>query len=442
MIIKFEVENYLSFKERVSFDFVSADIKEHLENVYQTEQVGVLKSAVLYGANASGKSNVLRALYFLCDFILHGHRFMGREDSILRYPYQLDSKYEKLPTFMSISVLDANDNIYEYSIKFNDNEILNEEFKIFDEKKQGFITLFKRSGAEVEEIERLGEGALIEVLIRGLMHRNGLFLSTLNSSNLDNKSIVSFISEIEKYNFINVREDFRNFGYSRDITGIPVREIHRHKELNDLDYLGKINCLIKASDVDVLGIDTRVIETIDYEGEVRKRIKLISKHSFIDAEESEVEKEFDFSSFESEGTGNLLKIAPYIVDVLDNDGVIIFDELDASFHPLLTQMIVKLMNSGKANKHAQMIFTAHDISLIDSHTNIFRRDQIYFCEKVNGASTIYSLFDIKRSDNRAVRSDTNYAKNYIRGKYKAVPMIKDIGSIYADFCAKKKEGDE
>ena len=446
MIIKFEVENYLSFKDKAIFDLTAADITEFPDNVYESDDTGFLKSSILYGANSSGKSNLFRAMLFFNELIQYSQKQLDNDSIIPRITYLLDEKYYKKPTYMSITVLCEDDIIYEYSALFDNNHIIEEELNRFNDDTEEYDKVFKREDSEVhyEGFGNKKNNDMFSELVKSFLRRNSLFLSVLYSSNMQDPDVMRFFSEINEHRFLRVRSDFDMIMLGKPMRG---RELHRtravarrmenRKTTGDMAYIEKINCIIKAADVDIVRIDSQKIKELEDENVVRTR--LVSEHKTINENGEEKIVAFNTEEFESDGTKGLIGLAPDLVDIIDNNGVIIFDEMDTSFHPLLTQMIVKLINSKKSNKKGQLIFSAHDISLIDNYSNIFRRDQIYFCEKINSSSHIYSLYDIKGSNKKTIRKDENFARNYIRGKYKAIPIVKDIDEAFFETCKKNTE---
>lgn len=442
MIINFSVENFLSFKSKKVFDLTASEIKEYPNNYvpYQDEGFNVLKTGIIYGANASGKSNLLKSMAFLCDFILLGWKSMDKEDEIPRTPYLLDASMDNKPSKMSISLIGKDNSIYEYSIVFNKEQVINEKFsKIINDEFQIIFEKANESFKLNPSYIKTTNLDKIEEIIISILRKNSLAISTLHATGADILDIDNFINEIRNIKFLNIPSFFREnrlFSYRRANIRMSAREIKLKKDENDTKYLSKINSIIRASDVGLVKVDVEEREHERYGELVGRRTDLISYHNVIDGKTKKLEK-FDFEEFESTGTQNLLGITPSIINVIEEGNVLIYDELDASLHPLLTQMIVDLVHNNSKPNAGQLIFTAHDISLIDNQAELFRRDQIYFCEKIHGETDLYSLYDFRTVSDKKIRSDENYAKNYINGKYKAVPLIKDITANY-DICDEEK----
>jgi len=173
----------------------------------------------------------------------------------------------------------------------------------------------------------------------------------------------------------------------------------------------------------------------DLEGTLRFKIKTL--HKKYNKENKEVGYvEFDMRNQESAGTNKVFNISGPIFDVLQKGGVLVIDELDSSLHPLMTLAITRLFNSEKENsKNAQLIFTTHDTNLFSYGK--YRRDQIYFVEKDRyGASDLYSLVEYREEDGTKIRKDRSFEKDYIQGRYGAVPYIGDISKIISEWQKK------
>ena len=152
--------------------------------------------------------------------------------------------------------------------------------------------------------------------------------------------------------------------------------------------------------------------------------QVISQRKIFDENGQEVGLvNFDFEEEASEGTKKMFNFTGVFVKLIKSGGTIIIDEFDARFHTSLTKAIIKLFNSEK-NKAAQLCFVTHDTNLLDN--DLLRRDQIYFAEKnQRGETSVYSLNEIK-----GVRNDSSLEKDYIKGKYGAIPFIKNLNSIF------------
>jgi hypothetical protein len=170
---------------------------------------------------------------------------------------------------------------------------------------------------------------------------------------------------------------------------------------------------------------------IDLKG--KKGYNIVSIHNKYDKNHNVSGTEFfPFEKYESEGTKKYFRLAGPVIDTLQHGKVLVIDELDARLHPALTTAIVQLFNSNETNKkNAQLLFATHDTNLLNSCT--FRRDQIWFTEKDYGESTIlFSLAEYKTEDGMKIRKDEAYEKNYIAGRYGAIPFIGDFTNIFTE----------
>lgn len=165
----------------------------------------------------------------------------------------------------------------------------------------------------------------------------------------------------------------------------------------------------------------------DLEGAYRYNISVTHKQ-YNKNNEPIGEKEFDMRSQESDGTNKVFNLSGVLFDVLNNGGVLVVDELDASLHPLLTRALTRLFNKKENNpKSAQLIFTTHDTNVMNSKNWRYRRDQIYFIEKDKyGASDLFSLAEFKEKDGKKVRKDRSFEPDYLQGKFGSIPVIGEI----------------
>ncbi len=421
MLIEFEVGNYLSFKAPVRLNMIAANpIKEFVEeNTFQVGQLRLLKSAAIYGANASGKSNLLRAMGFARSFVLSSATQTQIEEEIHVTPFKFDAATENAPSHFEFCFLI--DNIrYKYGFEVNRKSV--EKEWLFFAEKQKEKSLFLRWGDRIEITDDFKEGGGLEEKTRN----NALFLSVVAQFNGE------IAGKLLKW-FLGFRtlHGLREQNYERFTASLLQKNESRQQLVN----------LIKGADVgieDLFAIEFPNEEFVksDQQDTITKRRISISKQPKISSVHGRFEDgvkkgvvNLDFSSEESDGTKKLFHIAGPILDCLANGYVVCIDELDAKLHPLLTKAIVSLFNSSKANpRNAQLIFATHDTNLLQ-YANL-RRDQIWFVEKNQEAATdLYSLAEFKLPDGKKVRNDASIEKNYIQGRYGAVPFLSDLNKL-------------
>jgi len=406
MLIEFTVGNYRSFKDPVTFSMVAAKLRAKNKaldenNVFPlTDKISLLKSCAIYGANASGKSNLVQAFRFMRHFVLNSATGLRVDEPIDVDRFRLSTETEDEPSFFEI-VFYAEDRRYRYGFTV-DKQKIHSEWLYHAKVKE--TNLFYRDNGEFELSSTFKEGKGLPEKTRG----NALFLSV----------VAQFNGAISR----TVLRWFRQLWIMLGIEDID-------RELT-VDFLGvesrrtEILSFIRQMDLGIIDIDEAE------QGEHRplvndgfiyaeQPLRVTTMHRKFSKEKLEEEPVlFDLDQHESEGTKKIFALAGDILYVFGQGLVLIIDELDARLHPLLTKAIIRLFNSNETNpNNAQLIFTTHDTNLLTN--KLFRRDQIWFTEKNKfGATDLYSLAEIKN-----VRSDASFEKDYITGKYGAIPFI-------------------
>lgn len=427
MLIEFEVGNFLSFRDPVRLSMLAANpIKEYFEeNTFQAGRYRLLKSVVIYGANASGKSNLLDAMAFMRWFVINSSKGMQVDEDINVKPFKLDSITENAPSHFEICFI-QNDIRYRYGFEV-DRKAVRKEW-LFRTEKLKEDALFLREEDAIDISDGFFEGKDLEEKTRD----NALFLSV----------VAQFNGEIAG----NILKWFHGF---RALHGLHDQKYERFTAqlLRDEAMRPLLVEFMRRADV---GIEDLIVsdEPVDEDEKLgqpedskRKmsripRFRIATVHQkFSDGLKSGFTN-LDFSSEESEGTKKFFRIAGPLLDCLTKGFVVCIDELDAKLHPLLTKAAVSLFNSSDSNpKHAQLIFVTHDTNLLQ-YGNL-RRDQIWFTEKTQKAATdLYSLAEVKLPDGVKVRNDAALEKNYIQGRYGAIPFLGDL----MDLLKRKVDG--
>jgi hypothetical protein len=424
MLLEFRTGNFLSFKSKKTLSLEATSIKEHIEtNIVQLERVHLLKGAVIYGANASGKSNFIKAMSTMIRLVSQSFDSSSTEELGIK-PYLLSTETFDKPSFFEIIFLIENKR-YRYGFEV-DNLSIQSEW-LFESQKKAEKALFLRQGEGIDVSSNFKEAKDLEEKTRG----NALFLSVIDQFNGPiAKSIMKWFS-----NFITVS------GLSHErYKSVTFKMLEDEKTKPQLlEFYKKLDLGFDEIDLEKEPLDTKDFSKVfsenllkqflsDLEGRTKLNIKTLHKKFNQEGEYDSLEK-FDMRSQESSGTNKIFNISGPIFDVLQNGGVLIVDELDASLHPLMTLTITKLFNSVELNKHhAQLIFATHDTNLFEyGH---YRRDQIYFVEKdTYGASDVYSLVEYKEDDGKKVRKDRSFEKDYIQGRYGAIPFIGNFSKL-------------
>ena len=396
MLVNFTVGNFLSFREKKTLSLEASAIKDAGSQVIEIGRLQILPSAALYGANSSGKSNFLKALGVFSGIV----SYSSSTNSIGRLPvtpFLLDEKSETKPCFFEIEVITSDTKNYRYGFECTTSAVEREWLYRIGPRSE--ICLFIRENDNIGITPAFPEGKGLEERTRS----NALFLSVCDA-----------------FNGIIAKEVVRSIVIP-PIPDNPKELISFQRELfKDTDkYLTE-----KANEIfQKLDMGFTSFEIPQSESEIRE-IKAWTKHNVYDEQGVVVgTRRFPMSSYESAGTNRLFDIIYLILLSLENGSPIVIDELDRALHPLLTKYIIELFNNDKTNpRGAQLIFTTHDTNLLSSKT--FRRDQIWFVEKDKmESSDLFCLAEFKDADGVKVRNDRSFEKDYIQGKYGAIPYL-------------------
>ncbi|MBC7472656.1 MAG: ATP-binding protein [Candidatus Sericytochromatia bacterium] len=416
MLLEFSVENYLSFKELATFSMLTApSVKEHPEHTFPYKNKSLLKTAAIYGANGSGKSNLIKAMKFMKDFVHSSSKESQVGDKINVERFRLSSETDDKPCFFEI-IFVQNEIKYRYGFTTDQNKIFSEwlyqtektkEAELFYRNEEGIITI----GSKFKNAEPL----------KAIVRNNALFLSVTAQFNI--KISIQVLEWFNK-NFVVITTDMIGSKLAPTLDS-------KFKDTNEKTI---INNFIKIAD---LGIDDILVEKSKISentlpnylnGEIRKHlleiesVKISTTHNKYDGKKNLISKEtFDLEKNESDGTRKFLGLSTHIIDAILHNHVLIIDEIDARLHSHITRTLIDLFNNYDST-NSQLIFSTHDINLLDKE--IMRRDQIWFTEKDNyGSSILYSLVEYK------VRNDASFERNYINGRYGAIPILGDFKSI-------------
>lgn len=400
MILEFYVSNYLSIKDGLKISFVATSLKDSLSesnDMIALSDTGLmlLRSAVIYGANASGKSNVLKAMAFYRHFITDSFKNSQAGEAIDVENFRLNATSIYEPTTMEATFI-VGDFIYRYGFEV-DSKVVRSEwlYQRTNKKRAKEIEIFYRTEEETSVHQK--SPLLLELVNKRMVRDNALLLSAAAQFNEPKAvNILQWMNDIRVI-FGNEEEKLWNQAI---------------KSLDDENLRLRITNFAKYAD---LGIES--IVKIDN--------RIVSNHRQFDDEGRETNNvAFSFSGNESEGTIKYFSLSYPIIDALDNGKLLIIDELDSKLHPLLVRKIISLFNSAKTNpKGAQLLFTTHDTFLLSA--GMFRRDQIWFTQKDSfGATEAYSLVEYK------VRSNTLFERDYLLGKYGATPIIGEMERIF------------
>ncbi len=425
MIIEFKVENFLSFKDLTTLSMVTAkSFKEHngTHTISVDNKLSLLKSTVVYGNNASGKSNLLKAMAFMKQIILNSFRDALMDDTDRKFPlekFALNSKSENETTFFEISFIHG-DTKYRYGFEIDYDKVVAEWLYHTTSKE---VYLFRRNLQHIE----INKSAFKEGLGKESdVKENVLFLSIL--ATLGKETSSSIVDWFKQFNIINGTYDRGHKRYTID--KLKSDKDFFNWVLHFIKYLEISNLSTNEEDVNEIEIEFDALKDKKDDEEIinilssinpkkSKRDFLLTYHRKYDENNVFIDTiPFNFDKQESEGTKKLLYLLGPWYDTLKNSKVLVIDELDSRLHTHLTLRLIDFFHECNMKK-AQLICAVHDISLLNKET--FRRDQIWFVEKNQfGASELISLADFK-SD--IVRSKSAFDKNYFEGKYGAIPYF-------------------
>lgn len=444
MLIEFNIENYLSFKDMTTLSMVAAkSFKEHSET--HTIETGgnfkLLKSAVIYGNNASGKSNLLEAMGFMKQMVLNSFRDALMENSERKFPlekFALNTKTEQDPSFFEITFIQKNTK-YRYGFEIDYDKII-AEWLFHTTSKE--VYLFKRDQQKIEvNKSAFKEGIGKEEDVK----ENVLFLSLL--ATLGKETSTTIVEWFKKFNFVNGIHDRLHKRYTID--KLKSDKNFFNWVLHFVKYLEIANLSTTEEDVNEVDLeklresekDEELINLLTSIQKIQskqpRRDQLVTYHKKYDENNVLVDTvPFNFDKQESEGTKKLIYLLGPWYDTLRNGKVLIVDELDSRLHSHLMLRLVGFFHAfNKSN--AQLICAIHDISLLNKET--FRRDQIWFVEKNQfGASELFSLANFKTDK---VRNKSAFDKNYIEGKYGAIPYF-DIDEKLNELLYGKREAEQ
>lgn len=424
MLLEFTIGNFLSIKTKKTLSLEATSIKEHFEtNVVKLDRFQLLRGAVIYGANAGGKSNLIKAMSTMRRIVKQSFD-ASSTDELGITPFLLSTETSDEPSFFEILFLIGTVR-YRYGFEVDNTSVKSEW--LFESRIKSERPLFIREADGIDVAPSFKEAKDLEEKTRD----NALFLAVVDQFNGSTaKSIMKWFS-----NFITIsglsHERYKN------VTFKMLEDENTKPQL--LDFYKKLDLGFDEIDLEKKPFDTKDITKLfneeftkqflsDIEGKSKIEIKTIHKKYNNENEVVGFEK-FDMRRQESSGTNKVFNISGPIFDVLKDGGVLIIDELDASLHPLMTLMITKLFNSSEFNKmNAQLIFATHDTNLFEyGH---YRRDQIYFVEKdFYGASDLYSLVEYKEDGGKKIRKDRSFEKDYIQGRYGAIPFIGNLHTL-------------
>lgn len=400
MLCQFSVKNYKSIRDQITFDMQAAAISEHTDRIIKdSDEQLFLPVSAIYGPNGGGKSNVLEALQTLGTMVL-------RPVHATKQNRTTDYKFNRYPVKPFIFSEEGKNNPTEFEIFFR-TEIAEYRYVLHTREDVVVYECLDRvkmeTGRKSALFQRKGEeislrGVLAKLKISEGLSKNLPLLSYLGITYMNNEVIRDAI------NWFESDIDFLNYGN-------PLEELRTAIASSDEIKKLVLN-MIMEMDLD--------IENFRVEEHENNQIEIFTQHN-VDGYKAELTL-----SEESSGTKKLFGLLPFIAKSLVSGTTLVIDELDAKIHPVLLRYVIMLFNNMETNRHgAQLIFTSHDLSTMNSE--VFRRDEIWFVAKGNNQnSKLYSLVEFKTGNGEVVRKDAKYDKQYLEGKYGADPYLRKI----------------
>ena len=409
MIIEFKTKNYLSIKDELALSLDAGSSKRLLKNTFPYKRSKLLKSVGIYGANASGKSNIIKSMFFMWQLVKFSHSY-NIDTKIPPTQFKLDKKMLTEPSSFEITFV-KNNTKYQYGFSCLDSKIIDEYLFYWEETtdKPRKALIFSRKDKKKFKfnIEKSKQE-----MIASQMNENVLYLSRATALNFERTK--------DAYDFlvndlvINYNPEWMNFTVEKIYNNPQIKE-KIIDILQKADFGGIVNIELNKEKKPVKGVEFK----FEKEGPVIRQLAEEEK-DFYDVKfihKNDVGESISFSmDEESQGTAKALSLLGPIFDILENGKVVVIDELEISLHPNITEFIVRLFHSKQNKNNAQIIFTTHNTNLLGA--DLLRRDQVYICSKEpNKGTELRSLIEYK------LRESADFERAYLTGRVGGIPFI-------------------
>ena len=417
MLLQFNFKNFKSFRDDTTLDLTATKISEYNNHVVSIANERVLPVAAIFGANASGKSNVQEAFRYMAMYVINSLDYGDESDQKKKKskffkptPFLFDSKSKTEESSFEVYFIDSEEagaKIYNYGFTVDSTGVCEEWLNYKSKSSRGdYKRIFYRCG---NECDLSGIPAKSQENLKIALEKETLIVS------LGAKLKITKLKFIRDW-FIN--NDFADFG--RPIENFFLSQLIPDGFADDERVRQRVVDYFATFDPSIIGFNVEVLKSENEDDDEHLRIDAI--HKMIDSNQTTSIP----LQHESAGTLKMFALYPMLEDVLSTGGVLFIDELNARLHPLLVRaFIITFLNPEINTKHAQLIFTSHDSWQLNG--NMLRRDEIWFSEKnIDGVSNLYSLADFVDEDGVKIRKDENYEKNYLLGKYGAIPSLSNF----------------
>lgn len=439
MLIEFTIGNYRSFRDPVTLTLEAAPLKAEdrevdAQNLFEKGGVQLLKVAGLYGANASGKSNLIRALHTMVFLVRNSSREGQAGDRLPADVFRLSSEPLVSPSFFEVVLADDRDQ-FRYGFEITRQQVEKEWLyrRPFDKSREH--RLFERRGDSYKSHKDFGEGRDLRQKTRD----NALHLSVC--AQFDGSIATQVMSCIDDLYVVNGLEATGLLLHAvalleEDASRAAVLELVQRFDvgISDLEVTKR-----RFTEDELKPVEAPEIRRILLEDGIST---LKAVHVVLDDQGEAKEKVSFRVDEESDGTQKLLALSGVLLDALRHGSTLVIDEFDARLHPFISREIVRLFQSRTTNpKNAQLIFTTHDTNLLQR--SLFRRDQLWFLEKhpQTASSELYSLAEIRMESGTGVRNDARFERDYLQGRYGAVPFLGNFQEIIGDVLETLSETD-
>jgi AAA15 family ATPase/GTPase len=416
VLLQFNFKNFKSFRDDTVLDLTAAKISEYNNHVVAIGNEKVLPVAAIFGANASGKSNIQEAFRYMAIYVVRSFAYGGDESKkdksefIAPNPFLLDEKSKSLVSSFEVYFIDSEKigaKSYNYGFSVGRDGIDEEWLNCRSKSSRGdYKRVFYRNRSEnILDLSGIAPKSQDNIVIA--LEKEALIVS------LGAKLKIAKLKFVRDW-FIN--NEFADFGS-------PTENYFLSEQLpggfaDDEEVQKKVAQYFAAFDPSIIGFEVEIFDQSDDNGVQKVRIDAV--HKMMDSDKTTTIP----LRLESAGTLKMFALYGLLQNVLESGGVLFVDELNARLHPLLVRtFVITFLNPALNKNHAQLIFTAHDSWQLNS--NLLRRDEVWFTEKSgDGVSTLYSLADFVDEDGAKIRKDENYEKNYLLGKYGAIPALR------------------
>lgn len=416
MLLQFNFKNFKSFCDDTTLDLTATKISEYSNHVIAIGNEKVLPIAVIFGANASGKSNVLEAFRYMSTYVVDSLNYGGDESKkksksefMGPTPFLFDASSKDAESSFEVYFITSEESgakTYNYGFTV-DSTGINEEWLNYKPKSSrgDYKRIFYRNISK-SKLDLPGIAPKSRENLEIALEKETLIVS------LGAKLKIAKLKLIRDWFLDN---EFADFGH-------PFENYFLSEQLPDgfvesKDVQERVVNYFSAFDPSIIGFE---VEPIDGDNsKPLSKVRIDAIHKMIDSEDTVTIP----LKLESAGTLKMFALYPLLQEVLEMGSILFLDELNAQLHPLLVRTLVITFLDQKTNpNHAQLVFTSHDSWQLES--NILRRDEVWFSEKdSDGVSTLFSLADFVDEDGAKIRKDENHAKNYLLGKYGAIPTM-------------------